>query len=97
MASMNYKRRSFLKTAAAGVAITAISGKLIGCSSSSKTNNSGNLNAFGLQLYTLRDIMASDPRGILKQVADMGYKQIEGYEDGKMGIYWGMSNTEFKK
>ena len=98
MAPTNYKRRSFLKTAAAGIAITAISGKLIASSSSrARAGRPGNLNAFGLQLYTLRDIMASDPRGILKQVADMGYKQIEGYEDGKMGIYWGMTNTEFKK
>lgn len=97
MASTNYKRRSFIKTAAAGIAITAISGRIIASPSSLKANNSGNLNAFGLQLYTLRDIMASDPKGILKQVADMGYKQIEGYEGSKMGIYWGMSNTEFKK
>ncbi len=93
---MNYKRRDFIKNAAAGLAITAISGKLIGCSSSSKMNNPGNLGDFGLQLYTLRDVIGSDPKGILKQVADMGYKQIEGYE-GTMGIYWGMTNTAFKK
>ena len=97
MSLINYKRRNFIKTAATGIAIAAISGDIIGCSASSKAGKPGNLNEFGLQLYTLRDIMASDPRGILKQVADMGYKQIEGYEDGKMGIYWGMSNFEFKK
>lgn len=94
---MNYKRRDFIKTTAAGFAIAVVSGELIGCSSSAKTTSGGNLGDFGLQLYTLRDILASDPKGILKQVADMGYTQIEGYEDGKMGIYWGMSNTEFKK
>ncbi|MEO6219380.1 MAG: sugar phosphate isomerase/epimerase [Ginsengibacter sp.] len=93
---MNYNRRHFIKNTATGIAITALSGKLIGCSSTSKANQTGNLNKFGLQLYTLRDIIGTDPRGILKQVADMGYTQIEGYEDGKMGIYWGMSNTEFK-
>ncbi len=97
---MNYNRRNFIKNAAAGIAITAISGELVGCSSSAKNssagNATGNLGQFGLQLYTLRDIIGTDPKGILKQVADMGYKQIEGYEDGKMGIYWGMSNTEFK-
>ncbi|MEP6583908.1 MAG: sugar phosphate isomerase/epimerase [Ginsengibacter sp.] len=93
---MNYKRRSFIKTAAAGIAISALSYEIFGCSSSSKTGASGNINEFGLQLYTLRDIISSNPRGILKQVADMGYKQIEGYE-GEQGIYWGMSNTEFKK
>ncbi len=93
---MNYKRRNFIKTAAAGIAISALSYEIIGCSSSSKTAGSGNISEFGLQLYTLRDIIGSDPRGILKQVADMGYKQIEGYE-GNKGIYWGMSNIEFKK
>jgi sugar phosphate isomerase/epimerase len=51
---------------------------------------------FGLQLYTLRDDLPKDPKGILKQVADMGYKQIEGFE-GKMGLWWGMKHTEFKK
>lgn len=91
---MSYKRRDFIKNAAAGLAVTAISGNLMSCSSSK--NATGNLGKFGLQLYTLRDVLAGDPKGILKQVADMGYKQIEGYEDGKMGIYWGMTNVEFK-
>ena len=40
---------------------------------------------FGLQLYTLRDEMPKDPKGILKQVASFGYQQIEGYE-GDMGM-----------
>ena len=53
------------------------------------------LATFGIQLYTLRDILPDDPKGVLKQVADMGYKQIEGYE-GDMGLFWGMSNSEFK-
>jgi sugar phosphate isomerase/epimerase len=50
---------------------------------------------FGLQLYSLRDVLPKDPKGVLKQVASFGYKQIEGYE-GEKGIYWGMKNTEFK-
>jgi sugar phosphate isomerase/epimerase len=53
------------------------------------------LTAFGLQLYTLRDDLPKDPKGVLKQVADMGYKQVEGYERDK-GILWGMSPAEFK-
>lgn len=51
------------------------------------------LGDFGLQLYTLRDDLPKDPRGILKQVAAMGYKQVEGYE-GDKGLWWGIS--EFK-
>lgn len=40
--------------------------------------------------------MADDPRGVLQQVAAFGYKQIESFE-GAQGIFWGMSNTEFKQ
>ena len=51
---------------------------------------------FGIQLYTLRDVIAEDPEGVLRQLAEFGYKQIESY-DGPMGIYWGMGNTGFKQ
>src|SRR5690242_9181086 len=64
-------------------------------STASKVAEQG-LAQFGLQLYTLRDDLPKDPKGILKQIADMGYKQIEGFE-GKMGLWWGMKHTEFKK
>jgi sugar phosphate isomerase/epimerase len=49
----------------------------------------------GLALYTLRDTMGKDPRGVLRAVADMGYAYIEaaGYQDGK---FYGMEPTEFK-
>ena len=49
----------------------------------------------GLALYTLRDTMAKDPKGVLKTVADIGYKYIEaaGYREGK---FYGMTPTEFK-
>ena len=93
---MMYQRRDFLKTTAKGLAITAISGKLLGCNSSSTVGSTNTIKDFGLQLYTLRDILPKDPKGILKQVAAMGYKQIESYE-GQKGMFWGMSNIEFKK
>lgn len=51
---------------------------------------------FGLQLYTLRSVMPDDPRGVLRQVAGFGYKQIESYE-GPLGIYWGMDPAGFKQ
>ncbi|MEQ9165035.1 MAG: sugar phosphate isomerase/epimerase [Fulvivirga sp.] len=49
----------------------------------------------GLALYTVRDDMKNDPKGVLKQVADAGYKYVEdaGYSDGK---FYGMTPTEFK-
>ncbi|MBB4079722.1 sugar phosphate isomerase/epimerase [Lewinella aquimaris] len=55
----------------------------------------GDLTAFGIQLYTLRDMMPTDPKGTLKQIADMGYTQIEGYE-GNQGLFWGMEPQEWK-
>lgn len=33
----------------------------------------------GIQLYTLRGLLAKDPAGTLKQVAEIGYKQVEMY------------------
>jgi sugar phosphate isomerase/epimerase len=51
---------------------------------------------FGLQLYSLRDDLPKDPKGVLKQVASFGYKQVESFE-GKEGMFWGMTNKEFKK
>ena len=95
---MSIQRREFLKTASlltSGLALTSISSKLVGCSSAGGSS-AGLSENFGLQLYTLRDDMPKDPKGVLKQVASFGYKQIEGYE-GPQGLFWGMKNTEFKK
>jgi len=93
---MVYQRREFLKLSAAlgsGVFITSVANGLIGCSSASRTDIDKN---FGLQLYTLRDDLPKDPKGILTQVASFGYKQVESYE-GDNGMFWGMKHTEFKK
>lgn len=50
---------------------------------------------FGLQLWSVRDDLAKDPKGVLKQVSSYGYTQIESFEGGK-GMFWGMSPAEFK-
>ena len=95
---MNYQRRDFLRLSAllgAGVALSPVAGSLTGCSPVAKAQSNIN-KEFGLQLYTLRDDLPKDPKGVLSQVASMGYKQLEGYE-GPKGMFWGMSNTEFKK
>lgn len=55
------------------------------------------LTAFGIQLYTVRDVIPDDPKGVMKQLAGFGYTQFEGYEHQKMGMFWGMSHTDFKK
>ncbi len=53
------------------------------------------LKSSGIALYTLRDTMAINPKGVLKAVADLGYAYVEaaGYDDGK---FYGMSPLEFK-
>ncbi|HZH94336.1 MAG TPA: sugar phosphate isomerase/epimerase, partial [Flavisolibacter sp.] len=95
---MSYKRRDFLKATtaiASGLALTSIAGKLAGCGA---VNNAVGVadQPFGIQLYTLRDEMPKDPKGILKQLSSFGYKQIESFEHNKLGMFWGMKNTEFK-
>ncbi len=51
---------------------------------------------FGIQLYSLRDVLPKDPKGILTQLAQFGYKQIESYE-GPDGMFWGMGATGFRQ
>jgi sugar phosphate isomerase/epimerase len=94
---MSYDRRKFLTTttkAGGALAILAVTNKLWGCSPATKMN--GELKNFGLQLYTLRDDLPKDPVGVLRQIASFGYKQIESFE-GQKGMFWGMTNLEFKK
>ncbi len=54
------------------------------------------LKHYGIQLYTVRDEIPKDPKGVLKQLASFGYTQVESFE-GSMGMFWGMSAAEFRK
>lgn len=99
---MEYKRRDFIRLSsqlATGLVLVPAACKLMPKKDENKgvdnTVVDGKIDQFGLQLYTLRDDMPKDPKGILTQVASYGYKQIESYE-GQKGMFWGMSNTEFK-
>jgi sugar phosphate isomerase/epimerase len=90
---MTYDRKTFLKMSgllAGGAAIGTLP-FLKGCT----TAQSPSQTDFGLQLYTLRDVIAEDPEATLRQVADFGYTQIESY-DGPMGMWWNMGNTGYK-
>jgi sugar phosphate isomerase/epimerase len=108
---MTINRRNFLRSAgflASGVALAGVACKSGGNKEdeSAATVDSSAITpaapagvalaSFGLQLYTLRDDLPKDPKGILKQVAGFGYKEIEGYE-GDKGMFWGMSHTDYKK
>lgn len=50
----------------------------------------------GLQLYTVRNEMLKDNIGTLKQVASLGYKEIESAGSEK-GSYYGFKPAEMKK
>lgn len=91
---MFYKRREFLKTAGIIGSGMVLSNYLSACNTTAGSKSVHD--NFGLQLYTLRDVLPADPKGVLKQVASFGYKQIESFE-GQQGMFWGMKNTEFKK
>ncbi|WP_423999920.1 sugar phosphate isomerase/epimerase family protein [Maribacter sp. IgM3_T14_3] len=52
----------------------------------------------GLQLFTIRDAMAKDPIGSIKNARELGYNdgEIYGY-DGDNDTYYGIKSKEFKK
>ncbi len=86
---MNNSRRTFLKNSALAIAGTAVFTNKIFAAARGKE-------VTGIQLYSVRDDMTKDPLGTLKQIAAMGYKNVEhaGYENRK---FYGQSAAEFKK
>ncbi len=86
---MKTSRRTFVKSGAMIALGTAILPRSVFAAVAEKA-------VVGLQLYSVRDDMKSDPKGSLKKLADMGYKVVEhaGYSDGK---FYGFTPAEFKK
>ena len=80
------KRRTFIQSTA-----MAAVGASLGTSAFAM---GGYKNKIGLQLYSLRDIIGKDPKGVLKSVAEFGYKELEtyGYKEGK---YFGLAAKEY--
>jgi sugar phosphate isomerase/epimerase len=86
---MKTSRRTFVKSGTMIALGTAILPRSVFAAVAQKT-------VVGLQLYSVRDDMKSDPKGSLKKLADMGYKVVEhaGYSEGK---FYGFTPVEFKK
>tara|TARA_Y100001972_G_scaffold120265_1_gene162553 strand:- start:2634 stop:3482 length:849 start_codon:yes stop_codon:yes gene_type:complete len=84
---MNYNRREFLQYASLAAGSVLLVPELFGKPAKFSP---------GLQLYTVRNAMGEDPKGTLKQVADIGYKVLEtaSYKDGK---FYGFAASEFAK
>lgn len=100
---MNYKRRQFIQRSAVYAAGASIL-PTVACKSAVEKSPvaeagekviKGDIDRFGIQLYTLRDEMPKDAKGLLKKISDFGYQTVESYE-GKQGMFWGMKNKEFK-
>lgn len=82
------KRREFIQTAAfASVTLAALPSLLYAGKQKKQ---------IGLQLYTLRDTIATNPKPDLEKVASFGYKKIEtyGYNNGSI---FGMPFKEFNQ
>lgn len=93
---MDLKRKDFLKlagTTAAGIALPSFANRLF---ASDLFDDEKKLKAFGLQLYGIRDSLGKDPKGVLKQVASFGYKQVEPFDHSSLGMFFGMGNKGFK-
>lgn len=53
-------------------------------------------NGAGLQLYSLREYLPKDPKGVIEKVAKAGYSEVETYGYSKANGFWGLSAAEFK-
>lgn len=96
---MKHNRRQFIRKSGmiAGAAL-ALPSTIVKCASGgAKTSTliKGGLKEFGIQLYTLRSLMPKKPKHVLKKLSEYGYNTIESYE-GSEGMFWGMTNKEFK-
>jgi sugar phosphate isomerase/epimerase len=49
----------------------------------------------GLQLYSLRDQLPKDVKGVIAKVAQAGYKEVETFGYSKEKGYWGLTSAEF--
>jgi sugar phosphate isomerase/epimerase len=53
--------------------------------------------AIGIQLYSLRDIIGNDVKGVIEKVAKAGFKEVETYGYAPNGSFWGLTPVELKK
>jgi len=74
MKQENNSRRNFIKQAGLGLSAAFFTPYLFSC----ETNKSGNspFHNLGIQLYSLRDLLAEDPIKTLETVAKIGYKHV---------------------
>jgi len=89
MNEMKTSRRAFIKGGALALAgSTVFTKKLFAAPAKNEI--------VGIQLYSVREDMKKDPVGTLKQLAEMGYMNVEhaSYSDRK---FYGQSAADFRK
>ena len=82
-------RRTFIKQASLAAAGTILLPSFA-CSAAGKGKN------VGIQLYTLREQIPHDVKGVIEKVAKAGYKEVETYGYSKGGGFWGLDAKSFK-
>ena len=102
---MKKNRRTFLQVAGTYAAGSLLVPQLACTNAKSNDQTANNtqemtaqpsLDKYGIQLWSIKDDMYKDAKGVLKQLADFGYKQIESF-DSEQGMFWNMGHKDFKK
>lgn len=82
-------RRTFIKHAGLAAA-GAVFLPSFACTAATAKKN------VGIQLYTLREQIPNDVKGVIEKVANAGYKEVETYGYSAKDGYWGMDAKSFK-
>jgi Sugar phosphate isomerases/epimerases len=81
-------RRSFLLGAAGMLPLAALA--------QSKMQGSHHLKTVGVQLYTVREILPKDPSGVLNQIQEIGYREVEAIYASLDAIWPSLEKTKLK-
>ncbi|GHE23652.1 sugar phosphate isomerase/epimerase family protein [Sphingobacterium griseoflavum] len=93
---MQHSRRKFLKQAGLGVSAAFLSRYLYSCGA--EALGSGPFHNIGIQLFSIRDLIAEDPVKTLETVGKIGYKHVETFGvDASAASFWNLKVPELKK
>lgn len=92
-------RRSFLQQTGLAATAALLSQSAL-ASALSATAELAGVNKIGIQLFTLRELLQKDVRGVIAQLSKIGYNQVETFY-GYPGVYaskgfWGLDAKAFK-
>lgn len=88
-------RRDFVRNGVGTLAGLSLAGSLQGRTVKAEVIDASPKKRIGIQLYSLRDDMGKDPDATLKEVARIGYSEVEGYGYGG-NDFFGRTPSDFK-